>query len=324
MSWSTSRARGWRSGRRVVRGGSLLWRLLHAGMVLCGVLTVVFLLLRLTPGDPVLLMVPPDAPPSAVAALRHALGLDQPLPVQFADYAAHVVRGDFGISLRDHRPVSAVVLERLPATLELAGASMLLAVCVAVPLGVLGAARRGGAVDVVTRTLALLAESLPTFWVGILLIILFAVQWRVLPTSGRGSLAHLVLPSVTLSFTMIGLLAQVTRTALLEVLDADYMRTGRAKGLPEAVVLLRHGLRNALIPIMTLVGLQTGTLLGGAIITESVFSWPGIGLLAINAIYQRDYPLVQGVVALAGVVFVVLNFLVDVGYAYLDPRIRYT
>jgi len=307
-----------------VKGGSLLWRLLHAAIVLCGVLTVVFLLLRLTPGDPVLLMVSPDAPRSAVVALRHALGFDQPLPVQFADYFAHLLRGDLGTSLRQHRPVSTLILSRLPATFELAGSGMLLAVIVAVPLGVFGAIRRGSMMDVLTRTLALLAQSLPTFWMGILLIIVFAVHWRVLPTSGRGTVAQLVLPSVTLSFTMIGLLAQVTRTALLEVLDADYMRTGRAKGLSNAIVLLRHGLRNALIPVITLVGLQIGTLLGGAIITESVFSWPGIGLLAINAIDQRDYPLVQGVVALAGVVFVVINFLVDMSYTYLDPRVRYT
>jgi len=307
-----------------VKGGSLLWRLLHAAIVLCGVLTVVFLLLRLTPGDPVLLMVSPDAPQSAVVALRHALGFDQPLPVQFADYFAHLLRGDLGTSLRQHRPVSTLILSRLPATFELAGSGMLLAVIVAVPLGVFGAIRRGSMMDVLTRTLALLAQSLPTFWMGILLIIVFAVHWRVLPTSGRGTVAQLVLPSVTLSFTMIGLLAQVTRTALLEVLDADYMRTGRAKGLSNAIVLLRHGLRNALIPVITLVGLQIGTLLGGAIITESVFSWPGIGLLAINAIDQRDYPLVQGVVALAGVVFVVINFLVDMSYTYLDPRVRYT
>ncbi|HXX37874.1 MAG TPA: ABC transporter permease [bacterium] len=307
-----------------MKGGSLLWRLLHAAIVLCGVLTVVFLLLRLTPGDPVLLMVSPDAPRSAVVALRHALGFDQPLPVQFADYFAHLLRGDLGTSLRQHRPVSTLILSRLPATFELAGSGMLLAVIVAVPLGVFGAIRRGSMMDVLTRTLALLAQSLPTFWMGILLIIVFAVHWRVLPTSGRGTVAQLVLPSVTLSFTMIGLLAQVTRTALLEVLDADYMRTGRAKGLSNAIVLLRHGLRNALIPVITLVGLQIGTLLGGAIITESVFSWPGIGLLAINAIDQRDYPLVQGVVALAGVVFVVINFLVDMSYTYLDPRVRYT
>lgn len=307
-----------------MKGAFLFWRLLHAAIVLCGVLTVVFLLLRLTPGDPVLLMVPPDAPQSAVAALRHALGFDQPLPVQFADYFQHVVHGDLGTSLRQHRPVSMLILGRLPATFELAGASMLVSVLVAVPLGILGAVHRGRPIDVVTRTLALLAQSLPTFWMGILLIIVFAVQWRWLPTSGRGTAAQLVLPTVTLSFTVMGLLAQVTRTALLEMLGADHMRTGRAKGLSERAVLLRHGLRNAVIPIITLVGLQIGTLLGGAIITESVFAWPGIGLLAINAIYQRDYPLVQGVVALAGVVFVVINFLVDVSYTYLDPRVRYT
>jgi len=306
-----------------VSGGSLVWRLIHAVIVTFGVLTVVFLLLRLTPGDPVLLMVSPDAPQSAVADLRHALGFDQSLPVQFEDYFQHVLRGDLGTSLRQHRPVSALIMARLPATFELAGTSMLLAVIVAVPVGILGAVRRGSAVDVVSRTIALLAQSLPTFWMGILLIIVFAVQWRWLPTSGRGTVAQLVLPSVTLSFTMIGLLAQVTRTALLEVLDADYIRTGRAKGLSNAVVLLRHGLRNAVIPVVTVIGLQIGTLLGGAIITESVFSWPGIGLLAINAIYQRDYPLVQGVVALAGIIFVVMNFLVDLSYSYLDPRVRY-
>jgi peptide/nickel transport system permease protein len=306
-----------------VGGSFLVWRLIHSVVVVFGVLTVVFLLVRLTPGDPVLLMVPPDASPAAVAELREKLGFTQPLPVQYAIYLGQALTGDLGASLRQHRPVSQLILERFPATLELTSLSMLLAVVVALPLGVIAALARGSLSDLLTRAIALIGQSMPTFWLGILLIIVFAVQLRVLPTSGRGAPAQLILPSVTLGFYMMGLLARVTRASMLEVLTADYVRTARAKGLTERVVLVRHTLRNALIPIVTVLGLQIGTLLGGAVITEAVFAWPGIGSLAVTAIYQRDYPLVQGVVLLSGLVFVLVNFLVDVGYSYLNPRIRY-
>jgi peptide/nickel transport system permease protein len=306
-----------------VGGGFLLWRLAHAVVVVFGVLTVVFFLVRVTPGDPVLLMVSPDAPATAVAELREKLGFDRPLPVQYVRYLRRALTGDLGASIRHYRPVVALILERLPATAELTATSMALALLVAVPLGILAAVRRGSPSDLVSRAVALVGQSMPTFWLGILLIILFSVQLRLLPTSGRGTFAQLVLPTVTLGFFMIGLVARVTRAAMLEVLRTDYVRTARAKGLAERRVVSRHALRNAAIPVVTVIGLQVGTLLGGAIITEAVFAWPGIGSLAVTAIYQRDYPLVQGVVLLAGLVFVVVNLLADVSYVYLDPRIRY-
>ncbi len=301
----------------------LVWRTLHALIVVFGVLTVVFALVRLTPGDPVLLMVPPDASPAAVEQLRHELGFDRPIPVQFGIYLSQALTGDLGSSLRQHRPVTQLIGERVPATVELTAVSMVLAVAVAAPLGILAAVARGSPADLLTRAIALVGQAMPTFWLGILLIIVFAVQLRVLPTSGRGSPAQLILPSVTLGVYMMGLLARVTRASMLEVLGADYIRTARAKGLRRAAVLVRHALRNALVPIVTILGLQVGTLLGGAVITEAVFAWPGIGTLAITAIYQRDYPVVQGVVVLSALVFVLVNFLVDALYTYLDPQIRY-
>jgi ABC-type dipeptide/oligopeptide/nickel transport system permease component len=250
------------------------------------------------------------------------MGFDQPLYQQYLIYLGQLAKGDLGTSFRFQRPVLDLALERLPATVELAAVSMALATVVAVPLGVIAAVRRYSRWDSGVMLGSLLGQSVPTFWLGILLILVFAVQFRVLPTSGRGSWQQVILPSITLGAYMMALIARLTRSGMLEVLGEDYVRTARAKGLFERAVLLRHALRNAMLPVVTVLGLQVGALLGGAIITEAVFAWPGIGTLAINAIYARDYPIVQATVLISAAIFVGINFLLDLTYQYLDPRIR--
>ncbi|MBX3072149.1 MAG: ABC transporter permease [Thermomicrobiales bacterium] len=301
----------------------LAWRIVHTGIVVLAILTLVFFAVRLMPGDPVMLLVPPDASPATVEELRRELGYDRPLVVQYANYMGEVASGNLGTSIRQHRPVTEMVFERLPATIELAIGSMLLACLTAIPLGVLAANRRGSVIDTVARLIATLSQAVPTFWLGIILIILVSVRWGWLPTSGRGSLEQMILPCVTLGFYMFGPILRLTRVSMVDTLSADYVRTAYAKGLRPSMVLFRHGFRNALIPIVTLVGLQTGKLLGGAVITESVFAWPGIGSLAINAVYQRDYPVVQGVVVLAAITFVLVNMVIDVCYLLINPVIRF-
>jgi ABC-type dipeptide/oligopeptide/nickel transport system permease component len=306
-----------------VNSSFVAWRIAHTGIVVIAILTLVFFAVRMMPGDPIMLLVPPDASPATVDELRSELGYDQPLVVQYLNYMGEVLIGDFGSSIRQHRPVTEIVFERLPATIELAIGSMVLACLTAIPLGVIAANRRGSLIDTLARLIATLSQAIPTFWFGIILIILVSVRWGWLPTSGRGSFQQLVLPCVTLGFYMFGPILRLTRVSMVDTLNADYMRTAHAKGLPRSVVLVRHGLRTALIPIVTLIGLQTGKLLGGAVITESVFAWPGIGTLAINAVYQRDYPVIQGVVVLAGLTFVLVNVLIDFCYVLINPVIRF-
>jgi peptide/nickel transport system permease protein len=305
-----------------VSGSYLLRRFLHAIFVVFGVSLVVFLLLRMIPGDPVLLMVPPEAPQELVQETRHAMGFDRPIHEQYGIFLLQLIKGDFGMSIRHHRPVLDLVLERFPATIELAVVSMIIAVAFAVPLGVVAGVKRSSAWDRSTMLGALIGQSVPTFWLGIMLILIFSVQLRLLPTSGRGEWQQLVLPSITLGAYMMALLARLTRSAIIEVLGEDYVRTARAKGLRERQVLIRHALRNALVPIVTVLGMQVGALLGGAVITEAVFGWPGIGTLAITAIETRDYPVVQAVVLLSAVIFTLINVLIDLSYQWLDPRIR--
>jgi ABC-type dipeptide/oligopeptide/nickel transport system permease component len=304
-------------------GAFLLQRALHSAIVLFGTLTLVFFLVRFVPADPVRIMAGPDASLKEIQATRVALGFDKPIYVQYAIYLRNVAKGDLGRSLRHHRPAAVLVMERFPATLQLALASMLLAVGVAIPAGIFAAVKRGTLYDTVTVASSLLGQSVPTFWLGIVLIMVFAVRLRWLPTSGYGGWQHMLLPTITLGLYMMALITRMNRSSMLEVLGADYLRTARAKGLWERVVLLRHALRNALIPVVTVIGLQTGTLLGGAVITETVFAWPGIGSLAVDSITTLDYPVVQAVVILSGGVFVVINFLLDVVYVWLDPRIKY-
>jgi ABC-type dipeptide/oligopeptide/nickel transport system permease component len=296
-------------------------RIVRALIALWLVSTVVFVVMRLS-GDPVPLLLPPDAPLSEIFRVRAELGLDRSLPVQYAVFLANLARGDFGRSIKFRVPAVDVVVERLPATLELGLASFALAIAVAVPIGLLSAVRRNSLVDHTAMGLALVGQSAPTFFIGILFILVFSLKAGWLPTSGRETVAHLVLPAATLALFTMASVARITRSAMLEVLRADYIRTARAKGLHEAPVILKHTLRNASIPILTITALQFGTLLGGAVVTETVFAWPGIGRLAIQSIYNRDYPVVQCVVFLSAVLFIAVNFCVDLLYGLLDPRAR--
>lgn len=302
----------------------LLRRLWQSAVTLVGVSILVFVILRVVPGDPAKMLLPEGAPQSAVEELNRQLGLREPLLVQYAIFLRSVARGDFGQSFQYRAPALRVVVERLPATVQLTLAAMLLTVAFGVSIGIVAAVRRGTRYDYAGTLMAVLGQSLPNFWLGIMLILLFGVTLRWLPTSGFQSWRHLVLPAVTLAAFPIALVARLTRSSMLEILGRDFIRTGRAKGLGEPVVVLRHALRNATIPVLTVLGLQIGTLLGGAVITESVFAWPGMGKLVVDAIYFRDFPVVQTVLILSATVFVVINLLVDVLYTIIDPRIRYS
>ena len=297
-------------------------RLAGSAGVIAGVALLTFLLLHLVPGDPVEAMLGESASPTDRAVLRAELGLDAPLAAQLGRYAAGLARLDLGRSLVSRRPVAELIAERFPATLQLAAAALGLAIAVAVPLGVLVARRRGGASDQAAMGLALLGMSVPTFWLGPLLMLVFAVWLDWTPISGRDGLSSLILPAVTLGTGMAAVLARMTRASLLDTFGEDYIRTARAKGLSEAQVVWRHALRNAALPIVTVVGMQLGALLGGAVITETVFSWPGIGSLMVESIQRRDYPVVQGCVLLVSVTYVLVNTATDLLYAWLDPRVR--
>ena len=296
-------------------------RLLRAVIALWLVSTVVFVVMRLS-GDPVPLMLPSDAPQSEFARVRAELGLDRSLPVQYAVFLGNVMHGDFGQSIHFRQSAARVVLDYLPATFELGLAAFALALLVALPIGVVSAVKRNSAVDQATMALALVGQSAPTFFIGILLILVVSLKLGLLPTSGRESWQSLVLPALTLGAFAMASIARLTRSAVLEVLRADYIRTARAKGVREALVVVKHTLKNAAVPIVTITGLQFGTLLGGAVVTETVFAWPGIGRLAIQSIYNRDYPVVQCTVFVSAVLFIVINFFVDLLYGLLDPRVR--
>jgi peptide/nickel transport system permease protein len=305
-----------------VSPGFLARRLAASTGVIAGVALLTFLLLHLVPGDPVEAMLGESATATDRAMLRAELGLDAPLTVQLGRYAAGVARLDLGRSLVSRRPVTELVASRFPATLQLAAAALGLAVLVAVPLGVLAARRRGGGGDQAAMGLALLGMSVPTFWLGPLLMLVFAVWLGWTPISGREGLDSLILPALTLGTGMAAVLARMTRASLLETLGEDYVRTARAKGLSEARVVWQHGLRNAALPVVTVLGMQLGALLGGAVITETVFAWPGIGSLLVESIQRRDYPVVQGCVLLVSVTYVLVNAATDLLYAWLDPRVR--
>ena len=296
-------------------------RLLHTALVTLGVVTLAFVALRLS-GDPAATMLPGDASVDELRDLRHALGLDRPLHVQYVAFLGGAVRGDFGDSFRHQQPAFGLVLERLPATLELAFAALLLAVAVALPLGIVAAIYRGRAVDMLAMGFAVVGQATPYFWMGIMLILVVSVELGWLPTSGRGGWPHLILPAVTLGTHFAASLARLTRTSMLEVLGQNFVTTARAKGLGEPRVVLAHALKNAAVPVVTLIGLQFGTLLGGAVVTETIFAWPGVGRLAVQSIFVRDYPVVQAGVLVLALVFVAINLAVDLLYGTLDPRIR--
>lgn len=305
--------------------GAFLRRLLQVIPVLVLISVVTFMLTRLS-GDPTTLLLPLDASEQERTALREQLGLDEPLLVQYASFVGGVVQGDFGDSFRYRQPALDIVLERVPATLELAIASLSLALLIGLPAGVVSAMRHGTATDRAVQFGAFVGQAMPPFYSGLLLIVLLGINVDWIPTGGRepGSLRHLLLPSLTLAPFMIAIIARFTRSSVLDVLGRDYVRTARAKGVSERTVVIAHVLRNALIPVVTIVGLQVGALLGGAVVTEVVFGWPGIGRLAVSSVLQRDFPVVQAVVMLTAVVFVLVNLTVDLLYMWLDPRIDVT
>jgi ABC-type dipeptide/oligopeptide/nickel transport system permease component len=304
-------------------GRRLLLRALWALPALWLILTMVFLLIHVVPGDPVEQMLGEGARAEDVQQLRHELGLDLPIGVQYVRYLRGVARGDLGSSLRFQQPVARLVLERYPATLELAIVALLVCAALSIPAGILAAARQGHPADHIVSVLSLLGLSVPNFALGPVLILVFSVEIGWLPVSGRGGLAHLILPAATLGTALAAILTRMVRTSMAEELTSDYVRTARAKGLPERTVLFRHAFRNALIPNITILGLQFGTLLAGTIVTETIFSWPGIGRLAVQAIEARDYPLLEGCILVIAVSYVLVNLATDVVYALVDPRVRF-
>ena len=300
----------------------LVRRVLFSLFILAGVATIVFVVLRLIPADPAQLILGSDATQAEIAALRAQMGLDQPLFVQYGVYWSRLVQLDFGESYRLQRDAMALVLERLPATLELALAALGFALVIGLPAGVFAALKVNQLPDRIVSVMSLVSQSLPSFWVGIVFVLIFARMLGVLPSGGTGSLAHMVLPAITLALPFLAILTRMTRSGLLEVMHEGYIQTARSKGLSERVVIFPHAIRNALIPIVTIVGLQFGQLLGGAVIVETVFSWPGVGRMLIDAIGQRDYNLVQAAIILIATGFVTINLIVDLLYGYLDPRVR--
>ena len=299
----------------------LLRRLLQSVLVLFGVSFVVFGILFLT-GDPALVLLPPDATVEDVAKFRKEMGFDRPFLVQYGRFLSGALQGDFGQSVRHGEPAFDLVMERMPATFELSGAALLIALCLAIPAGIVSAVRRNSVLDYFSTVVALLGQSMPTFWLGIMLILLFSVQLNLLPSSGRGGWEHMLLPAVTLGLFTTARITRLTRSGMLEVLSQDYIRTARAKGVANPPVVWKHALKNAAIPIVTIVGIELGTLLGGSVITETIFAWPGVGRLSVQAIYNRDYPVVQAAVFTLSATFVLVNLIVDLLYTYLDPRIR--
>lgn len=300
----------------------ILQRMAGAVLVIFGVVSIVFLLIHMIPGDPVEIMLGESASTADREALRASLGLDQPVRVQFQQYLAGLLHFDMGNSIHFRRPVSELLLERLPATGLLALMTLLFTLVLALPLGIIAAVRRGTGWDTGAMTFSMLGVSIPNFWLGPILILVFSLWLGWFPVSGRSGFASVILPALTLSTGLIAVLSRMVRSSMLEVLGEDYMRTARAKGLSPQRIVMQHGLRNALLPVITLLGLQLGALLAGAVITETVFSWPGIGLLTIESIQSRDYPVVQACVLLISVTYVLVNLLTDLAYAWIDPRIR--
>jgi len=301
----------------------LIRRLLRMIVVIWGVVTVVFIVIRLS-GDPIALLVAPGTPPAEIQALRDRMGLNEPIYVQYAIFLRDAAQGDFGTSIRYNQDALSVVIDRIPVTLEIAAAAFTIAVLVAVPIGILSAVKPNSWLDNIAMGLALIGQAVPTFFLGIVLILIFSVRFGWFPTSGLSSPSGIVLPAITLGAFAMASISRLTRSAMLEVLGQDYVRTARAKGLREAAVINRHALRNALVPVVTIMGLQFGGLLGGSVVTETVFSLPGMGRLIVQAIGNRDYPIVQAGVFLIAIAFVGVNLVVDVLYAVIDPRIRIT
>ena len=301
--------------------GYILKRLFHSIFVLVGISMVVFIILHLT-GDPAALLMPMDATPEQVAQYRQEMGFNDPIILQYWRFFKGTLRGDFGMSFRHDQPALELVMERMPATIQLTFAAMVIALLVAIPVGIFSAIRRNSLLDHIGMTGALLGQSTPVFWLGVMLILVFSVTLQWFPSSGRGEIQNLVLPAVTLGMFTMARTARMMRSSMLEVLGQEYMKTAKAKGLNPGMVILKHALKNAAIPVVTIIGMELGTLLGGAVITETIFAWPGVGRLAVQAIYNRDYPVVQAAVFLLASIFVLVNLVVDLLYTYLDPRVK--
>ena len=299
----------------------LLRRLGHAAISIVGASVIIFVIARLS-GDPTVLLLPPDAPPEVIASTRAALGLDLPLWHQYLIFAVNALQGDFGQSYRWQMPALTLLLDRLPATIELAVAGLLVSIAVAVPLGVLSAVHRGGLLDRAGRLFALLGQAMPAFWVGLLLILLFAVRLEWLPAFGRGGLSHLVLPALALGWYPVAAQTRIVRSAMLDVLDSDYIRLARGLGTPERTLVWKYALRNAAIPLVTVLGVYFASMLGGAFVVESIFAWPGLGRTVVEAVFSRDFPVVQAGVLFTAMLFVMSSLLVDLSYGLIDPRTR--
>ncbi len=319
-------------------------RVLQLIPVIIGISILVFMLVHLAPGDPIRLLLGEDATPEDYARLQRIYGFDKPLHIQYLTWAGNALQGDFGVSIRQGAPVTMLIRSRLPATMELAFFSVLFAVIFGVPLGVLAAIKRGSVIDLSSMVFALLGVSMPGFWLGLVLLTYVALNVGWIPMFGRGGsvfygfgqlfttfsadalyqgFRYIMLPAISIGTAMMAIITRLTRSSLLEIMGKDYIRTARAKGLAERVVVFKHGLRNALLPVVTVVGIQFGAMLGGAVITETVFAWPGVGRLIVNAISQRDFPIIQGGVLMLAIIFTLVNLAVDLSYAFLNPRIRY-
>ena len=301
--------------------GYIIRRAIQSVLLLLGVTLIVFLLLRITPSDPAAIMLGENASPEALATLRESLGLNKPLHEQYLSYLSSLLVGDWGTSIRSQRPALAIVAERLPATAELAAVAMFFTLLVSIPIGIIAAIKRNSAIDGFSMLGALITQSVPGYWLGLMLIILFAVVFNLLPSSGRGSWTHLILPGVTLASFLIGLITRLTRSCMLDVLQQDYLRTARSKGLSERVVILRHALKNAMIPVITVVGVMFGRLIAGAVLTETIFSWPGMGLYTVQSILYLDFQPIMGFTILVAFFYVSVNLLTDILYGLFDPRV---
>ena len=297
-------------------------RIFFAIFVLWGAVSIIFLVLRLVPGDPAIVLLGPDASSEEIARLRESMGLTEPLLVQYVTYLGDVIRLDFGPSFRLTGDAMSLVFERVPMTLRLGAVALILALVIGLPLGVLAALKVNRFTDRMITVASLIAQSAPNFWVGLVFILVFARQFQLLPSAGAGTWQHLILPAVTLALPSLALLIRLTRSGLLEVIHEGYVQTARAKGLRERIVLFRHAVRNALIPLVTVIGLQFGSLVSGTVIVETVFAWPGVGRLLMDSISHRDYGIVQAAILLIATSFVFINLIVDVLYGYLDPRVR--
>ena len=301
----------------------IIGRLFQGSFAIWGVTVIIFIAVRIS-GDAASLMIPQDAEPQEAELVRQLYGLDQPYHIQYIKFIANAVKGDFGRSYRWHDPALKVVLDRVPATLQLAGVAALVSLLIALPIGVLSAVHHGGWIDNFGKVFALLGQSMPTFWVGILFILLFSVQFRIFPTSGRGGLNHLILPAITLGWFSAAALTRITRSAMLDIIDSEYIKMARIKGVPERWVIWKHALRNAAIPVVTILGIQWAHFLGGSVIVETIFAWPGVGRTIVEALSNRDYTVVQAGTFMMSLIFVSVNLLVDLSYGVLDPRVRYT